>query len=69
MAAPHVAGIAANCMMSGACAQGTSGLTTLATLQAAARERLDADAQYGFAGDATSTINAKFFGLLAWAKW
>jgi subtilisin family serine protease len=69
MAAPHVAGVAANCMMAGACAQGTGGLATLATLQGAARERLAANAQYGFAGDGTSTINGKFFGLLAWAKW
>jgi subtilisin family serine protease len=69
MAAPHVAGVAANCMMSGACAPGTSGRATLATLQAAASERVAANSQYGFAGDATSTINGKIFGLLAWAKW
>ena len=65
-AAPHVAGVAANCIMSGACAAGTTSMQKLAVIQAAARERLSkADAPaYGFSGDATSTINGKYLGYL-----
>lgn len=72
MAAPHIAAIAANCLMAGACPMSGSGMDTLATVQAAAQERLTFTTgapSYGFAGDATSTDNGKYFGLLAWAKW
>lgn len=69
MASPHVAGVAANCIMAGACPVAATGSQKLAIIQAAATERKQrADGvQYGFAGDASSTINAKFMGNLVWS--
>uniref|UniRef100_A0A383WF35 Peptidase S8/S53 domain-containing protein n=1 Tax=Tetradesmus obliquus TaxID=3088 RepID=A0A383WF35_TETOB len=69
MASPHVAGVAATCFLSGACpTSGVAGIDQLTTLQAAAKERLAQSADYGFAGDASSTANGKFYGSLLWAK-
>lgn len=69
MASPHVAGVAATCFLSGACpTSGVTGIGQLAKLQSAAQERLSASAGYGFAGDASSTSNGRFYGSLLWAK-
>ncbi|WIA19223.1 hypothetical protein OEZ85_003863 [Tetradesmus obliquus] len=68
MASPHVAGVAATCFMAGKCSSGSTGITQLAKLQAAAKERLGLSAGYGFAGDTASIINSKFYGNLLWAK-
>ncbi|WIA36370.1 hypothetical protein OEZ86_007687 [Tetradesmus obliquus] len=77
-AAPHVAGIAATCILSGACASNSTGLQKLAVLQAAARERLtqqqqqqQQQQQYGFAGDPATPRglgSQKYYGYLAWSK-
>jgi hypothetical protein len=55
--------------MSGACT-GKTGLENMATIQSAAKMRTASDANatpYGFPGDASSTINGKFFGQLVWS--
>lgn len=69
-ATPHVAAIAANCILSGACT-GKTGLDNLATILAAAQLRaastVSGSPQYGFSGDASSTINGKYRGLLVWS--
>lgn len=67
-ASPHVAGIAATCMMSGAC-DGSTGLQHLATIQAAAQERYSKTPSYRFSGDASNTVRNKFYGYMAYAKY
>jgi len=68
MAAPHVAGVAANCVMSGACSA-SSGMDRLATVQATARQRYLQHSlkRYGFSGDADSTAGGQYYGLLVWS--
>lgn len=69
MASPHVAGVAANCIMSGACNAGVSGLEKFTVLQEAAKERLSlSGAPFGFSGDAANTLDGKYYGFLAWGK-
>lgn len=68
-ASPHVAGIAATCMMSGACDSSSTGVQHLATLQAAAQERYSKTPTYNFSGDATSTARNKYYGYMAYAKY
>jgi subtilisin family serine protease len=70
MASPHVAGVAATCFMSGTCSSssGTTGISQLMKLQAAAKEKLGSTTGYGFSGDSASIINSKFYGDLLWAK-
>jgi hypothetical protein len=54
--------------MSGACGANSTSAAKLATIQAAAAERyVTGGAPYGFAGDAASTANGRFYGYLAWA--
>ncbi|KAF8056376.1 thermostable alkaline protease [Scenedesmus sp. PABB004] len=65
MAAPHVAAVAASCVMSGLCNAGT-GLEQLRLLEGAAKAKRDAQPGYGFAGDAESTQFGKFYGFLTW---
>jgi hypothetical protein len=71
-AAPFVSGVAANCLMSGACAANSSGTDIIATLQGAARERAVLQPASGFSGD-PATPNAgtagKYYGYLVWSKW
>ncbi|KAF8058906.1 Subtilisin BL [Scenedesmus sp. PABB004] len=67
MAAPFVAGVVANCHLSGACAPGAPAGAALATVGAAAAERVASGASYGFAGDARASQFGKLYGLLAWA--
>lgn len=66
MAAPHVAGVAANCIMSNACPDGASGQQILSTVQSMSQQRLGFG-KYGFAGDATSTVDGKYLGYLLWS--
>jgi subtilisin family serine protease len=69
MASPHVAGVAATCFLSGACpTSGVTGIQQLEMVKGAAQERLGKSAGYGFAGDASSTSNGKYYGNLLWAK-
>ncbi|KAF6259725.1 peptidase S8/S53 domain-containing protein [Scenedesmus sp. NREL 46B-D3] len=68
LAAPHVAGVAAACIASGACSA-ADGTASTAVLQAAAMQRLAAQPSYGFAGDARRTSNGKYYGYLTWDKW
>lgn len=68
MAAPHVSGVAANCIMSGACTPGTTGMERLAAIQAAAKQRYQLGSPaYGFVGDATSTAGGHYYGWLVWS--
>lgn len=71
-AAPFVAGVAANCLMSGACAPSSSGNDIISKLQEAARERAVQQPASGFSGD-PMTLNADFagryYGYLVWSKW
>ncbi|KAF6266175.1 hypothetical protein COO60DRAFT_1633208 [Scenedesmus sp. NREL 46B-D3] len=70
-AAPHVAGIAATCILCGACPATSTGLQKLAVVQAAARERLAQQQPYGFAGDPAgpeSLGSQRYYGFLAWSK-
>ena len=68
MAAPHVAGVAANCMLNGACPAGT-GYANLAMMQAAAQQRyqLAGAKAYGFRGDPYSISGERYYGLLVWS--
>jgi hypothetical protein len=68
VASPHVAGVAATCLASGACPEAT-GYANSALLQAAARERLSMQPAYGFSGDTRNANPGKFYGNLVWAKW
>jgi hypothetical protein len=68
VASPHIAGVAAACIASGECSA-ADGFANAAVLQAAARQRLAAQPQYGFAGDARRTSNGKYYGYLTWDKW
>lgn len=74
-AAPHVAGVAATCVMSGACASGMTGQQQLLVLRAAAMERLAATNKraYGFPGDGITggsvAASTKYSGKLIWAKY
>jgi subtilisin family serine protease len=69
MASPHVAGVAATCFLSGVCpTSGATGISQLEPLKAAAQQRLQQSADYGFSGDASSTSNGKYYGSLLWAK-
>jgi hypothetical protein len=55
--------------MSGACI-GKTGLENLAIIQIAGQSQAVSTAGtalYGFAGDASSTINGKYFGQLVWS--
>jgi hypothetical protein len=71
-AVPFVSGVAANCLMSGACAASSSGSDIIAMLQGAARERRLQQPESGFSGD-PATPNAatagKYYGYLVWSKW
>lgn len=66
MASPHVAGVAAACIMSGACPAGTTGSNRATILQAAAQERLSmaTTPTYAFTGP-----SGNYYGNLVWAKW
>lgn len=71
-ASPHVAGVAATCLMSASCQAGVPGIAQVATIQAAAAERLTLAnvPAYGFQGDASSSSrNGKYVGNLVWAKY
>lgn len=69
MASPAVAGVAALCVASGLCPATATGAQKLDIIQAAAQARTQMSGyrSHGFAGDAVSTANGKYFGYLAWA--
>jgi hypothetical protein len=70
-AAPHIAGIAATCILSGACAANNTGLQNLAVIQAAAQERLAQQQPYGYLGDPSTSkglASQRYYGFLAWSK-
>jgi subtilisin len=66
MAAPHVAGVAAACVMSGACAGAGSGIAKLGVVKAAAEERegMPDGSMYSF-----ESVPGKHYGKLVWAKY
>jgi subtilisin family serine protease len=68
MAAPHVAGVAANCILSGACTAG-NGNGNLAVLQAAAQQRYNSPSAkpFGFIGDPATIQKDQYYGCLVWA--
>jgi hypothetical protein len=68
VASPHIAGVAAVCIGSGACSA-ADGIGNAAVLQAAARQRLAAQPAYGFEGDARSTQGGQYYGYLTWDRW
>jgi hypothetical protein len=71
-AAPFVSGVAANCLMSGACAPSSSGSDVIAKLQEAARQRAVQQPARGFSGDPLNPDAAfagKYYGYLVWSKW
>lgn len=74
-AAPHVAAVAATCVMSGACTAARTGIAKIGVLQAAARERLAMPrpaSAYGFVGDSQSLTrgaDGRLYGNLVWAKY
>lgn len=65
-AAPAVAGVVANCIMSGACAAGKTGTDHIATIKAAALERLTMSPDYGYRDDESS---GRVYGPLVWSKY
>ncbi|KAF8064600.1 apr [Scenedesmus sp. PABB004] len=68
-AAPHVAGVAANCVMSGGCGANATGGAILATLQAAAAARAAADPAFGFRGDPSQPLGGRYYGWLVASAW
>lgn len=56
--------------MGGACPANSTGSAVYAAVQAAAKERLAQTSKpaFGFSRDATNSINGKFYGYMAWAK-
>eukprot|EP00775_Hariotina_reticulata_P001761 gene1761-2101_t len=69
MAAPHVAGVFANCFMSGACTGNLKGIDHLAVVKADAQAKLAQTPSYGFEGDATPTADGRLYGYLVWSKY
>jgi subtilisin family serine protease len=69
MSAPHVAGVVANCILSGACAGNITGIERIAVVQAAAKQRYQQQSPkpYGFQGDAYNTGAEQYYGLLVWS--
>lgn len=68
MASPHVAGAAAACFVSGRCRTGATGVDNIAALQQLAQQRRSTMPSSGFAGDAPTTANGRYYGLLAWVQ-
>eukprot|EP00775_Hariotina_reticulata_P007589 gene7590-7794_t len=68
MAAPHVAAVVANCILSGYCAQGVGGVGKFLLVQRASRQRryMPGRSFFGFSGDAETTMNGRFYGYLVW---
>lgn len=64
MASPHVAGVAAACVMSGACSAAASGVAKAGIVQTAAQQRLSVSTDYGYTESA-----GKHHGPLVWAGW
>ena len=64
MASPHVAGLAALCMMTGKPCAGQSPANVVATLRTAAAAQPDG---YGFSGDPDNPISNRYYGYLAYA--
>lgn len=80
MAAPHVAGAAANCILFGACSSPKTGAEKLAVIQALARQHANAKREsldvgkgqagrFGFQGDGSSPVDGKYVGFLVWGGW
>lgn len=71
-AAPHVAAVAANCLLSGACPDNSTGSEILAMVQAAAVERASLSPRFGFRGDPDNPdpmYAGRYYGRLVWSKW
>ncbi|KAF8070961.1 GCN2 [Scenedesmus sp. PABB004] len=72
MASPHVAGVAAACILSGTCpSRAEGGGAVIAALRSAAQERLGlvtGAASYSFPGATVEPMRSRVYGLLAWAK-
>jgi hypothetical protein len=69
MATPHVSGVAALCIASGACAGGPS--ATMATLRTDAAAHANDPAVtpfYGFTGDPNRPIGSRYYGYLTYAR-
>jgi subtilisin family serine protease len=64
MAAPHVTGLAALCMITGKPCAGQTPPNVIATLRTAAAAQ---PASYGFTGDPASPIAGRYYGYLAYA--
>jgi len=69
-AAPHVAAVVANCIMSGQCNSTMTGLQKIAKVQEAAKERLDkANSGNPWKGvDMTGQDASRYYGLMLWSK-
>ena len=64
MATPHVSGVAALCIVSGAC----TGLTPAECgQQAAQRRRWPSRPAYGFTGDPNNPVSGRYYGYLMYA--
>jgi subtilisin len=62
MASPHVAGTAALCISTGACAGGPAQIAS--KLRADAQAHTSANPGYGFAGDPTRPVSGRHYGYL-----
>lgn len=71
LAVLSASGVAANCIMSGACS-GSTGEQQIATIVNATVERYAFTfSPYGFTGDAVSSLetSARYYGPMVWAKY
>jgi hypothetical protein len=68
-ACPHVSGVVARCYAAGECGSETD--TEAERIAGLARERLEANPGYGFAGDAVASPSAsQYYGYPVWAaRW
>jgi hypothetical protein len=64
-ASPAVAGVAMNCLLSGACPANNTGVQHMSTVLAAAQQRLTLSPTYSFADVAS---RGKLMGPLVWSK-
>ncbi|WIA40057.1 hypothetical protein OEZ86_013475 [Tetradesmus obliquus] len=65
MASPAVARVALNCLLSGACPAGNTGAQHMATVMAAAQQRLTLSPAYSYADSAS---RGKLLGPMVWSK-
>lgn len=67
-AAPHVAGVAANCLMAGACESNSTGLQSMTVILEAAKDRVSMGSPVVKYSAEDTVALGKWFGYLLYAE-